>query len=81
MVQKWTLCIEVSCYPNPGQAIIAYLLHNMELNLVLQTKRGLHGKTTNNEAYYISLVERIKTSKKHGANNNEVFNNSELIGN
>jgi ribonuclease HI len=81
MVQKWTLCIEVSCYPNPGQAIIAYVLHNMALNHVLQTKREVHGKTTNNEAYYIALVEGLKEAKKYGANDIVVFTNSELICN
>ena len=64
MVQKWTLCIEVPCYPNMGQAIIAYVFHNMALNHILQTKREVHGKTTNDEAYYIVLVEGLKEAKK-----------------
>jgi len=64
MVQKRTLCIEVSCYPNPGQAITAYVLHNMALNDILQTKREVHGKTTNDETYYIVLVEGLKEAKK-----------------
>ena len=63
MVQRWKLYIEVSCYPNLGQSIISYVLHNMALNHVLQTKREVRGKTTNNEAYYISLVEGIKKKK------------------
>jgi hypothetical protein len=53
----------------------------MALNHVLQTKREVHGKTTNNEAYYIALVEGIKTTKKYGANDIVVFTNSELICN
>ena len=64
MVQKWTLCIEVSCYPNPGQEIIGCVLHYMALNHVLQTKREVHGKTTNDEAYYIVLVEGLKEAQK-----------------
>jgi ribonuclease HI len=81
MVQKWPLCIEVSCYPNPGQAIITYFFHNIALNHVLQTKREVYGKTTNNESYYISLVEGIKATKKYGANDNEVFTKSKLTCN
>jgi ribonuclease HI len=81
MVQKWALSIEVSCYPNLGQAVITYVLHNKALNHVLQSHRKVYGRTTNNEAYYIALVEELKTMKKHGANHIVVFTNSELICN
>ena len=81
MVQKWTLCIEVSCHPNPGQAVITYLLHNQALNDVLQNKRAVSGRTTNNEEYYIALVEGPKVEKEHGANNIAVVTNYELISN
>ena len=81
MVQKWTLCIEVSCYPKLGQAIITYVFHNMTLNHVLHTKREVYGNTTNNEAYYISLVEGLKAAKKYGVNDIVVLTNSELICN
>jgi len=29
MVEKWALCIEVSCYPNQGKEVISYVLHNI----------------------------------------------------
>jgi ribonuclease HI len=53
----------------------------MALNHVLQTKREVCGKTTNNEAYYIALVEGLKATKKYGVNDIVVFTNSELICN
>ena len=81
MVQKWTLCIEVSCYPNPGQAIISYILYNNATNKVFQQKNDVCGRTTSNEAYYIALIEGLKTTKKHGDNNIVVFTNSELVCN
>ena len=81
MVQKWTLCIEVSCHPNPSQVVITYLLHNQATNHVLQNKREVFGRTTNNEAYYIALVEGLKAAKIHGANNIAVVTNSNLISN
>ena len=81
MVQKWTLCVEVSCHPNPGQAIITYVIHNQALNHVLQNKKGVSGRTPNNETYYIVLVEGIKATKKHGANNIAVVTNYELVSN
>ena len=79
MVQKWELSIEVSYYPNPGQAVITYVLHNKSLNDVLQSRSEVYGRTTKNEAYYIALVEGMKTTKKHGANDIFFFTNSELI--
>ena len=81
MVQKWTMCIEVSCQPNPGQAFIYYLFHNQETNHVLQNRREVSGKTSNNEAYYIVLVEGLKATKEHGAKNIAVVTNSMLICN
>jgi len=71
----------MSCYSNPGQAIIAYVLHNMTLNHVLQSKRDVYGRTTNNEGYYIALVERLKATKKYGTNDIIAFTNSKLISN
>ena len=81
MVQKWTLCIEVSCYPNLGKAIIAYILYNNATNKVFQRKNDVCGRTTSNEAYYIALIEGLKTTKEHGANDIVVFTNSELVCN
>ena len=53
MVEKWTLCIEVSCYPNPGKTMITYVLCNIATNKVLQRKRNVPRRTTNDsENYY-----------------------------
>jgi ribonuclease HI len=81
MMQKWILSIEASSYPNPNQEIITYVFHNKELNHVLQSKSEAYGMTTNNEIYYISLVEGMKTTKKYGTNAIFVFTNSKLICN
>ena len=63
MVGKWTLCIDVSCYPNPGQVIIEYVLHNKDTNEDFQRKTDICGRTMNNEAYYIALIGGIKNLK------------------
>ena len=81
MVQEWTLCIQVSCYPNPGQAIIEYVLHNNFLNDAFQRKRKIRGRTTNNEAYYIVLIEGLKTIKMYSANDICVYTNSLFLCN
>ena len=81
MVQKWTMYIEVSCQPKPGQVVIYYLLHNQSMNHVLQNRREVSRRTTNNEAYYIALVEGLKAAKEHGAKNIAVATNSMLICN
>ena len=81
MVQKWHLCIEVSCFPNPGRAVIKFVLYNMATNHLFHGKREVPGMTTNNEAYYIALVEWLKEAKQHDVNDIEVFTNSELICN
>ena len=73
--------IEVSCQPNPGQVVIYYLLHNKATHHVLQNRRELSGRTTNNEAYYIALVEGLKATKEYGAKNIAVVTNSLLICN
>jgi ribonuclease HI len=81
MVHKWTLCLEVSCCPNPGQAKIKYVIYNNASNQVVQRTRDVYGRTTNNEAYYIALVEGLKDAKKYGAKDIVVYTNSELICN
>lgn len=53
----------------------------MATNHLFHGKREVPGMTTNNEAYYIALVERLKEAKQHDVNDIEVFNNSELICN
>ena len=81
MVEKWKLCIEVSCYPNPGKAMITYVLSNIVTSKVVQRKMNIPGRTTNNEAYYIGLIEGLGTTMKYGSNGIVVFTNSELVCN
>jgi len=81
MVQKWHLCIEVSSFPNPGRAVIKFVFYNMATNNLFHGKREVPGMTTNNEAYYIALVEGLKEEKQHDVNDIEVFTKSELICN
>ena len=81
MEHKWTLCIEVSCFPNLGQATIRYIIYNNALKHTLEIKKYVCGKTTNNKAYYISLVEGLKEEKTYGINDISVYTNLELICN
>ena len=75
MEHTWTLCIEVSCFPNLGQATI----YNNALNHALERNKDVCGTTTNNEAYYIALVEGLTKEETYGANDISVYTNSELI--
>ena len=81
MVQKWTLCIEATCYPNLGKEKIVYILYNNASNKVFQQMQDVCGRTTNNEAYYIALIEGFKSAKNYGANDIAFFTNYELIYN
>ena len=81
MVEKWKLCIEVSCYPNPRKAVITYVLSNIATRKVVQRKMNIPGRKTNNEAYYIGLIEGLGTTMKCGSNGIVVFTNSELVCN
>jgi len=79
MVNKWTMCIDVSCYPNPGRATMAYVIVNNASNDVFHRKWDISARTTNNEAYYIALIEGLKSAQNYGANDISVFTNSELV--
>ena len=79
MVQEWTFCIQVKCCPNPGYATIEYVLRNNVLNKVIHRKRDICGTTTNNEAYYIDLIEGLKAAIIHRANGISVYTNFELV--
>ena len=81
MVEKWKLCIEVSCYPNLGKAVITYVLSNIATSKVVQRKMNIPGRTTNNEAYYIGLIEGLGTTMEYGSIGIVVFTNSELVCN
>ena len=61
MVEKWKLCIEFSFYPNPGKAVITYVLSNIATSKVVQRKMNIPGRTTNNEAYYIGMIKGLGT--------------------
>ena len=79
MVQQWTLFIHVKCYPNPRHATIEYVLSNNVLNKVIHRKRDIPRTTTNNEDYYIALIEGLKTTRMYRANGISVYTNSELV--
>ena len=73
MVEKWKLCIEVSCYPSPEKEVITYVLSNIVTRKVVQRKMNIPGRTTNNVAYY------MRTTMEYGPNRIVVFNNYELV--
>ena len=50
-------------------------------NHVLHRNIDLHGRTTNNEAYYIALIEGLKEEKNNFVNDIVVYMNSQLICN
>ena len=81
MVEKWKLCIDVSCYLNPGKAMITYVLSNILTSKVVQRKMNILRRTTNNEAYYIALIEGLGTTMEYGSNGIVVFTNSKLVCN
>ena len=79
MVEKWTLCIDVSFYPNLGKAVITYVLSNIATSKVVQRKMNIPRRTTNNEAYYTGLIEGLGTTMEYGSNGIIVFTNSKLV--
>ena len=81
MVEKWKLCIDVSCYPNLEKIVITYVLSNIATSKVVQRKMNIPGRTTNNEVYYIALIEGLGTTMEYGSNGIVVFTNSELVCN
>ena len=81
MVEKWKLCIEVSCYPNPGKTMITYVLSNIATSKVVQRKMNIPGRTTNNESYYIALIEDLGTTMEYGSNGIVFFTTYELVCN
>ena len=81
MFEKWKLCIDVSCYPNPWKSVITYVLSNIVTSKAVQRKMNIPGRTTNNKAYYIALVEGLGTTMEYGSNGIVLFTNSELVCN
>ena len=58
---------------------MAYVIVNNASNEVFQRKWDISARTTNNEAYYIALIEGLKSAQNYGANDISVFTNSELV--
>ena len=81
MVEKWKLCIEVSCYPNPGKAMITYVLSNIVTSKLVQRRMHIPERGTNDEVYYITLIEGLRTTREYGSNGIVVFTNSKLVCN
>ena len=54
-------------------------MRNNVLNEVIHGKREIHGTTTNNEAYYIAIIEGLKTARMYKANGISVSTNSKLV--
>ena len=81
MVEKWKLCIEVSCHPNPEKAVITYVLSKIVTSKVVQRKLNISGRTTNKKAYYIALIEGLGIAREYGSNGIVFFTNYELVCN
>ena len=58
-----------------------YVLYNPARNHVMHINIDLHERTTNNESYYIALVEGLKEAKNNVVNDIAVYMNSQLICN
>ena len=61
--------------------MITYVLSNIATSKVIQRKMNIPGRTTNNEAYYIGLIEGLGTTMEYGSNGILVFTNSEFVCN
>ena len=61
--------------------MITYVLSNIATSKVVQRKMNIPGRTTNNEVYYIGLIEGLGTTMEYGSNGIVVFINSELVCN
>ena len=61
--------------------MITYVLFNITISKVVQRKMNIPGRTTNNEAYYIGLIEGLGKTMEYGSNGIVVFTNSELVCN
>ena len=61
--------------------MITYVLFNIATSEVIQRKMNILGRITNNEAYYIALIEGLGTTREYGSNGIVFFTNSELVCN
>ncbi len=65
---------------NPGAAAYGFLLCDQEGKVIKKGARYL-GRMTNNEAEYLGLLAAIEAAKQHGADELEIFMDSELVVN
>ena len=63
------------------EAMITYVFSNTTTSKVIQRKMNIAGRKTNNEAYYIALIEGLGIAMEYGSNGIVVFTNSELVCN
>ena len=61
--------------------MITYVISNIVTSTVVQRKMNIPERTTNNEAYYIGLIEGLETTMEYGPNGIIVFTNFELVCN
>ena len=61
--------------------MITYVISNITAGKVVQRKMNIPGITTNNEAYYIALIEGLGTTIEYGSNGIVVLTNSQLVCN
>ena len=61
--------------------MITYVLSNIATSIVVQRKMNIPGRTTNNKAYYIGLIEGLGTTMDYRSNGIIVFTNFELVCN
>ena len=61
--------------------MITYVFSNIATSKVVQRIMNIPGRTTNNGAYYIGLIEGLGTTMEYGSNGIVVFTNSELVCN
>jgi ribonuclease HI len=73
----FTLCVDGSAIPNPGDAGIGIVIKNPEGKVLKKISRYI-GHATNNYAEYTALVEGLLEIKKH-ADSINVYSDSELM--
>ncbi len=65
---------------NPGAAAYGFLLCDQEGKVIKKGARYL-GRMTNNEAEYLGLLAAIEAARQHGADELDIFMDSELVVN
>lgn len=75
---KLKIFIDGASRGNPGQSACAVVLFDVKGEIVMEEGRYL-GKCTNNFAEYNGLILALSIANKMGADNLEVFSDSELL--